>query len=150
MKSHRVMLAVIAGLALVASMPVRADDKPVTLARSYKKGDVTRTNSEASVNANGTDVQVVQTAKITIKDVKDNGQIVIEEAGEGGKVTIGGSDMDMPASYATTATRDKNGKLIEFKMDEGGQTIYTPEITHLLQIVGSPVLSDKEVKPGEI
>ena len=149
MKLNRVMLSVLAGLALIAALPVRADDKPVTLTRTYKKGDVTRLKAESAVTTANGDVQAVMTSKFTVKDVKDNGQVVVEQAGEGGKVTIGGNDMDIPASPPVTVTRDKSGKLVEFKMDESTPGLSTPEISRLMATIGPPILQDKEVKPGD-
>src|SRR5215470_12021434 len=98
MKSRCALLSVLGLLTAFSAAPLRADDKPVTLARTYKKGDVTRFKTESTVNAAGNDITVTQTSKVTVKDVKDNGQSVVEQAGEGGKLSMGGADQDIPAS----------------------------------------------------
>src|SRR2546423_15466371 len=86
MKPNRIALSVLGGLMVVTSLPVRADDKPVTLARTYKKGEVVRRKAEAAIVAGGMDVTATTRAKGTVKEIKENGQGGLEEAGEGGKV----------------------------------------------------------------
>ena len=141
----RVPLGIIA-LALLATS-VFADEKPVTLSRTFKKDAVVRMNIETAIDADGTPVQVKLSTKSTVKAVKDNGQIVIETQDEAGKITLNGSDMDIPGGGITTLTIDKAGKLVDFKAAVGG--ILTPEILRLLETMRMPILSDKEVKTGD-
>ncbi|HLJ57699.1 MAG TPA: hypothetical protein VKT77_21870 [Chthonomonadaceae bacterium] len=141
----RVTLGIVA-VALLAT-PVRADDKPVTLSRTFNKGDVVRMSIETTVDANGSEVLVKLTSRATVKAVKDAGQLVVESQDEAGKVTVNGSDMDIPAGGITTLTYDKTGKLVEFKAEEGG--ILTPEVLRLLETMRMPILSDKQVKSGD-
>jgi hypothetical protein len=149
MKRSSIALGILplALLALLAAMPVRADDKPVTLSRTYKKGDVVRIRIETAIDGDGSGVSLKLTSKATVKDVKDNGQVVIESQDEAGKLTLNGSDMDIPAGPVTTLTYDKAGKLIDFKSEEGG--VITPETLRQLEIMRTPILPDKQVKAGD-
>jgi hypothetical protein len=144
---RRVVTLGILPLALMAAMPVRADEKPVTLARTFKKGDVSRIKIETAIDGDGSGVMLKLTSKTTVKDVKDNGQVVIETQDEAGVLTLNGSDMDIPAGPVTTLTFDKTGKLIDFKSEEGG--VITPETLRQLEIMRMPILADKEVKASD-
>lgn len=146
MNRRRLTLGVLP-LALLAAMPVRADDKPVTLSRTFKKGDVSRIKIETAIDGDGSGVSLKLTSKATVKEVKDNGQIVIETQDEAGVLTLNGSDMDIPAGPLTTLTFDKTGKLIDFKSEEGG--VITPETLRQLEIMRMPILAGKEVKAGD-
>lgn len=148
MRLSRIVAAMLGSLALAACMVARADDKPVTLARAFKKGDVGRMKIETTVNVNGGDVLVNLTSKSTVKEIKDNGQIVMEFQDEAGKVTVNGSDMDIPAGPPMTIAYDKSGKLVDLMANEG-TGILTPEVLRLLETMRMPILSDKEVKAGD-
>ncbi|HET6385796.1 MAG TPA: hypothetical protein VFJ58_20585 [Armatimonadota bacterium] len=135
-------------LALLGSTPVHADNTPVTLSRTFKKGDVVRINVETTtVGPNGADAQIKLTSSSTVKDVKDNGDVVIETQDQPGKLTINGNDMDIPGGQLTTLTFDTTGKLVDFKSDPGG--ILAPETSRQLEIMRMPILPDKAVVAGD-
>jgi hypothetical protein len=146
MKLSRVTLGIFP-LALLAATLVRADDALVTLSRTFKKGDTVRMKIETRVDNNGTEIPLSLTSRATVKDVKDEGQVVVESQDEAGKLTINGSDMDIPAGPIETLTYDKSGKLVDFKSAEGG--VITPEILRQLEIMRMPILPDKKVKAGD-
>src|SRR5579862_9721431 len=102
----RVSIAILA-IALLATQ-IRAEDTSVKLSRTFKKGDLIRMNIETTIDANGTEVLVKLSSKSTVKTVKENGQVVIESQDEAGKVTVNGTDMDIPDGGITTLTYDKN------------------------------------------
>lgn len=149
MKLNRSVTLLFALAAVLVPPPVRADDAPVTLTRTHKKGDTSRIKSESDITAGAGEVKLVSTTKTTVKDVKDNGQIVFEEVGEGGKLTLNGTDMDIPATPPITVTREKSGKLVEMKMNADPMSAQSPEITRLLASIGAPIFKDKAVKAGD-
>jgi hypothetical protein len=138
---------VLLALALLAPTLGRADDNPVTLSRTFKKGDISRVKIETAIDANGTDVLVKLTSRSTVKELKDNGQFEVETQDEAGKLTLNGSDRDIPAGAVTALTYDKTGKLVDFKAENGG--ILTPEILRQLEIMRMPILPEKAVKAGD-
>lgn len=149
MKLNRAIIGVFGTFAVIAALPVRAEDKPVKLARIFKKDEVTRHKSESVVSVNGMEVTLTQSSKITIKEVKDDGHVLSETKNEGGKINVGGMEMDIPEAPPVTVTKDKRGVVTEFKMDDGGMSPFSPEILKLMVIVGDPILSEKEVKAGD-
>lgn len=148
-KTHRIMLYVLAALAVSGAAPVRADDKPVTLTRTYKKGDVARYKSESQITAGAGEAQLVAISKTTVKEIKDNGSVVSESAGESSKLTLNGAEMDIPPDGPMTTTRDKSGKLVEIKLDENATGARSPEIVRLMEAISTPFLQTKEVKAGD-
>jgi hypothetical protein len=146
MNWNRITLGILP-LALLAAVPLRADDKPVTLSRAFKKGDVIRMKIETLIDGNAGGAQVKLTSKSMVKEVKENGQVVVELQDEAGKLTLNGSDMDIPAGPITTLTYDKAGKLIDFKSEDGG--VITPVTARQLEIMRMPILVEREVKAGD-
>ena len=150
-KYHRHLIGVpMCFLAFAAQATVRVDDsKPATLARTVKVGDTLRYKGNIAISVGGTDVTVEQNRKHTVKEVKENGDVVIEVGDEGGKVNIGGTDMDTPAGSPATVTTDKVGKIIAYKAPAEENQYLSPATLHLLQIVDRIIFPDKPVKPGD-
>src|SRR5258706_487789 len=115
MHMNRVITGAAFALLLAAGSLVRADDKEVKLVRTVKEGDIIRQKVTITANVNGMDVIVVQNTKATAKKVSDKGNVVWENASEGGTLTIGGNEQQNDASPGGTETRDKLNKLVEFK-----------------------------------
>jgi hypothetical protein len=124
----------------------RADDKPLALAITAKKGDVIRQKITINANVLGMDLVIVQTTKTQLKDIDKKGNLVWEQTVE--SVTL--NDMaqtEIPP--AQTQTRDKQNKLVEFKPLEAGGNPFSPEVQKLMAATSEIILTDKEVKPGE-
>src|SRR5437764_10108937 len=98
-----------AGMLLLASMAAFADDKTVTLGRTYKEGDKVSHKVTVTVSVNGMDVVVTRTAKSTVKEVKKTGEVVIIQTDDGSSLNIGGMEQQQPAGPPVTEIRDKSG-----------------------------------------
>ncbi len=125
-----------------------AQDAPVTLARKFQAGAVVRFQSTITANLMGMEVKVEETGKITAKEVKDDGSVVLVRTSEGGKLNLGGMEQPQPASPEVTVTRDKVGRLTAYKPAEPNM-LFTPEISHLLTTLEEAVLPDKAVKNND-
>lgn len=146
---NRVLSGVLLTVALLGGQMARADDeKAVSLIVKPKAGRVQRIKSVVKTSVMGMDLVVNQTQTDTVKEVKANGDVVEETADEGGTVTIGGTEQNQPAGPPYTMTRDKFGKIKEFrKVDAGG--FMTPEVSRVLETISSFVLTDKAVKTND-
>ncbi|HLK55509.1 MAG TPA: hypothetical protein VKU00_03040, partial [Chthonomonadaceae bacterium] len=148
-------IGALALLALVGQPALRADDgadaaKPTTLTNPVKVKDTFQYKSTLSVSAGGADVVVEQGRKYTVKEIKDNGDIVYVVADLGGKFSINGGDMDIPPGASVTLTQDKTGKIIDYKPDANDQNPYLSDTTqYLVAMVDHIILPDKPVKPGD-
>jgi hypothetical protein len=148
MKSNVKVWSIAALLATVAA-GAGADEKTVSLARTYKEGDKASHTVTVTVNANGMEVIVTRTAKSVVKEIKKNGDIVIVQTDDGATLNIGGMEQKQPAGPPVTEIRDKNGKLTELKVDEAAGGFMTPEIQQLVARASDIHLSDKPVKAGD-
>lgn len=140
-------------LAIVAApLVVRADapdDKPVTLGYTYKEKDVFRQKTTIEANLMGMDIVVTSTSKMSVKEIKKNGDVVLEITDEGSHLTGQGIDQDLPPRAAQTIVRNKVGKLIELKTDEAAAQFMAPEVQKLSTMIGDVLFPEKPVKAGE-
>ncbi len=130
--------------------PARADDQPVTLAHTYKKNDSFRHKMTVNASVGGMDAVLVRTIKLTVKDIKDNGDVILEETDEGGQLTLNGADQSLPSQPPLTLTRDKTGKLLDYKADDSGGGFMAPEVQKLVAMISDTLFPNKPVKAGDI
>lgn len=135
------------GAALTAAAAARVQEE-VTLAFSYKKGDVFRYKLDVVASIMGMDVTVKTGQKMTIKEIKENGDYVILYESEPGVATIGGQEQEMPAQPPFEVTVSKRGKFISYN-SEAPQGIMSPEIEKLMAVMSENVLPETPVKPGD-
>ena len=146
---HRVLGGALLIGALVGSQIARADDeKAVNLVVTPKAGRVVRTKSVVKTSFMGMELIVNQTQKNTIKEVKANGDIVEETADEGSTLLIGGQEQNQPPAPSYTVTTDKFGKIKVFRVVEAGGFM-SPEVSKLMEVLGSFILTDKAVKAND-
>ncbi len=143
MKRHWAIWAV-AALAVLAPA-VRADDAPVSISRTPKAGEVHRFKGTINANVAGNDAVLTQTVRETTKDVKPNGDVVVEHVIEGTHLTVAGMDQDMPAVPPVLLTSDKYGKLVKYNAPEGAAGVMTPEVQQLLAALSAPIYPEKPV-----
>lgn len=136
-------------LALVSAQAGRADDKTVNLIVKPKVGTVTKYKTKIKTSVSGTDIAIEESEKHTVKEVKDNGDVVLVSESLGGTISVGGMEMPQPATPPVTTTRSKLGKLLEFKTDEQPGSPFTPEVTRLIASISELVLNDKDVKEND-
>lgn len=129
--------------------PVHADEKAVTLARPFKVGDAVKYKGTITIDLGGQKITVIQNRKHVVKQIKDNGEIVIDVVDEGGKVDLGNGDMDIPARSPETITSDKLGKMSAYKPAPEENPYLSNTTLHLLAVVDRIVLTDKQVKAGD-
>lgn len=149
LKANRVLGGAFLALALLAGQVARAqDEKAVNLVVKPKAGLVTRAVTTIKTSAMGMDIIVTQTQKDTVKEVKENGDVVVEVADEGSVLNIGGTDRDQPASPAFTITRSKLGIVKESKREDASGFM-TPEVGRLMTSLSSSIYPDKLVKTND-
>jgi hypothetical protein len=142
-------IATAATIATVVPQAAYAQDKPVNLAYNFKAKDSYRSKLQVNTSVNGQDVAVTATAKTEIKEIKPNGDFVVVLTNEGGKLNLGGQEQDQPAQPPVTATRNKYGKLVEYKAEDAAMGILAPEVQKLMAMLGEQLMTDKEVKKGD-
>lgn len=149
LKRNRMMGGMLLAFALLGSQMARADEeKPVSLLTAPKVGQVNHIKTIIKTNAAGMDLVVTQSQKNTIKEIKANGDVVLEIADEGTVVDVGGQEMEQPPSPPRTITRDKVGKVKEVKFDDAGQFM-SPEVTKIMAGLSSAILTEKAVKTND-
>lgn len=142
---NRVLGSALCLLGLLGGQALRADETPVHLIVTPKVGRVLRTRLATTITIMGMELQTNGTVKNVIKEVKPNGDVVIETIDEGGTITVNGQKAPQNATPPYTSTRDKFGKTIEtHKTRTGGVT--TPEVNKLLDAITDIILTDKPVK----
>ena len=152
---NRLWIAALGLLVLSGQSALRADDakpdaaKSVTLAHPLKAKENVQYKYTLNISAGGTDILVEQNRKQTVKEVKDNGDVVIVIADLGGKVAFGGNDMDTPPGSPITITQSKSGKLLTYVPEAEENQYFTTPTMHLVEMANHIVLSDKPVKPGD-
>jgi hypothetical protein len=145
MKMTATFLSVAAGLAVLTSAPVRADDKPVTIAATYKAADKESYKVELHVTIPQGEVNLTTTSTATVKEIKPNGDVVSELTTDKTVISINGSEMDGPAQPPVTSTHDKLGKLVDMKTDIPDGAFFTPEVARYIVIVNGLILPEKPV-----
>jgi hypothetical protein len=146
---NRVLGSALLAFALLSGQVARADDeKAVSLLVKPKVGHVVRTRSIVKTSVMGMDLTVTETQKGTIKEVKENGDVVEETVDEGSVVNIGGTDQDQPATPPYISTHDKFGKIKVFRKVEANGFM-SEDITKLMETVGAFILTDKAVKTND-
>ncbi len=148
-KLNRVLGGALLAFALIGSQMAQADEeKAVSLLIKPKVGRVMRTKGVIKTSVMGMDLVVNQTLKDTVKEIEENGDVVFEIADEGTTISIGGMDRDNPAAPPYMTTHDKFGKVKVFKKSEdNGFT--TPEISKVMEALGTFILTDKAVKTND-
>lgn len=147
MQTKRALAGAAAALFLAAGMVVRADDKPVKLARTAKVGDVVRTKVTVNANAGGQDIVVVQTFKTKVKEINKKDEVVWEQTTE--SVVVNDMEQAGASGQTQTETRDKLNKLVDYTPPKAGQDIFSPEVQKLMAGSSEILFTDKEVKPGD-
>lgn len=83
-----------------------------------------------------------------VKEVKENGDVVLESTEEGSTVTAGGVTQKAPTNPPSTSTRDKFGKtLVPGREPTGGLT--TPEVDKLMMQITDVILTDKALQVND-
>jgi len=149
MKTGRLAVVAAASLALMLSRGARADDKPVTLVRAQKVGDVVHGKLTANLSIAGMMIKLEEDMKIEVKQIKPDGSVVTAETLEGGKISLPQQDIDIPAGPGDTVTRDKFGKLVDLKESGEDQSGMSPEVKKIMSIVQDIIFTDKPVMPND-
>jgi len=145
----RATCAALLAITLALAGNARADAKKMVLTRPLKAGTVANYKATIKANIMGTDAVIEQTRKQTIKEIKDNGNVVILSEDLGGTMKLGDQEQKQPAGPPATETRDKLGKLIEITQEQPENSPFTPEIQKLIAALGDLILTDKEVADGD-
>jgi len=149
MKTKHLLGSVVCWMLLAAASTACLAEDAVTLALAYKKGDVIRHKVTINTSIMGMDVTVTSTSKTTVQEVKDNGEVVSVEEAEETRISIGGMEIDQPGQPPVTTTRDKYGKLVDYKREETPQAFLAPEIERMSAMISGALLPDKAVKAGD-
>ena len=101
------------GLMLVAAAAFAAD--AVVLKMVFKKDQVTKYRYKGSLDFSGQAIEVSLLLKEKVKEIDDKGNATLEQETIEGKVTVGGQEMEIPATPATVLTVKPNGDIMEIK-----------------------------------
>lgn len=137
---------------LLLAIPALAQEpepEAVTLKRPQKAGTVLRYKVSAVADAGGTEVTVERTVKYEVKEIKENGDVVLIMTDQGGKINAMGQEMEVPLATKVTLTTDKLGKIVKYERSLDDLSVMAPEVEHLLAVAQDYVLPDKPVKPGD-
>src|SRR5260370_39306448 len=119
MKTNRLFCGALLALTLIASQTVRAEDKEVTLTHKHKEGDATRYQMIVKGNVSDTDFLITSSYKLTVKEIKKSGEVVLLREEESRKAKIGeAEEIDSPTFPPATLTRDKRNRLLDYKADQ--------------------------------
>src|SRR5688572_15885983 len=121
----------------------------VTLTRKFKEGDTIRFKATVNANVMGGEAVVTTTSKQTVKKVNDNGEVIVSIVDEGGKLSFGGAEQELPGGAEVVETRGKNGRITKLEFPAGGQEIMTPEIRELMSLISDVIFAEKPVKAGD-
>lgn len=142
------ILAAVA-VALILPSTIFADEAAVMLSRKLKAGETIKHKFLVTANVNGADVVVRREASTKIVEIKPDGKVVVETQDLAGKVEFGGMEMEVPAVAAVTTVRDKQGKILEFKMAGSEGTIMSSEVMHIMAAISEIAFPENAVKPAE-
>jgi hypothetical protein len=147
LKLNRVLGGALLAFALIAGQVVaRADDeKAVNLIVKPKLGKVTYTKTVVKTSVMGMTMVITGHEKETVKEVKENGDVVTETAEEGSTVNVDGKESEQAPSPPRTKTHNKFGQLKDYKSQDNTQ-FTTPEIDSLLESLIALILTEKTVK----
>lgn len=146
--SKTMMWSVVGAIALIGAQTAHAQDA-ITLALKPKAKETRTYQTTINASVMGTEAVVKAKLKRTIKEVKDNGDFVVDNAAEAGTVSIGGMEQDAPAQAPFTLTISKYGKVVSFKASEESAGFMAPEIQNATALLGSLILPEKAVKAGD-
>jgi hypothetical protein len=141
--------ALLLGLAITLAGSANADAKKMAIVRPLKAGASATYKATVKANLMGTDVLIEQTQKQTVKEVKENGSVVILSENLGGTMKLGAQEEKQPATPPSTETRDKLGKLVSFSQEQIENSPFTPEIQKLIASIADLMLTDKEVTEND-
>ena len=150
LKTNRVLGGALFAFALIASQAVAYadDEKAVSLIVQPKVGRVTHSTGIVKTSVMGMDMVINGHEKETVKEVKENGDVVTETIDEGSTVKVGGKESDQTPSPPRIKIHDKFGKLKDYKSQDNSQ-FTTPEIDALLESLVTLILTDKPVKTND-
>src|SRR5258708_3516200 len=133
MQPNRLFCGAVLALALLAAQTVRADDTTITLTRKFKKDSVTLYENTMKATLAGMEFHATGRSRHTVKEVKANGDVVVESQDESMKLKVGDMpEQELPASPPTTETRDKQGKLVDYKKEETPNPFTSHEVDYLM------------------
>lgn len=146
-----VVAAVLLGTAAAAQQdqPPTAQDKPVSLVRTYKAGDANLYAFEIVLTFNGAEVPGNGAVERAVKEVKPNGDAVFTYTDRGTKYTLNGEEGTAPPEAPMTVIVDKRGKVLSVSRSATSMGLIPDGLMKLLAILSQCVLPDKPVKPGD-
>jgi hypothetical protein len=127
----------------------RPEERTVTLAQSAKVGDTVRYRSHFTITAGAGELKVVRNSKRTIREIRDNGDLVAEVTDEGGRYTFNGSENETPSGASATLTMDRYGKLLSYKPQMENTVFISVSALHLLTLMDGIIFPNRPVKPGD-
>ena len=162
LNSRGLALKIILPFVLLASPIIsRADDPkednskvmpvavPVKIARSYKLDELVHYDVTMKLNIAGAEILIVTGNKITAKETKKDGSVVVLEEPELMKITSGGVTQKAPGNKPWKEVRDNRGILKDYIVDDDPAAVTSPNGLRLVASMSDVLLPEKEVKSGE-
>lgn len=150
MRSKRysaLLAAVLVGACL--GSPARAQDEAVTLKHGFKAGDTWQASFDIVAEVSGTQVPIKRTTVQKVKEVKQNGEVVLVITDKGGTLVIGGDEQVMSPEAPVTVTLDPTGKLVKYEDTAAGDGPISAEAKQLIAMMGHCIFPKTAVKKGD-
>lgn len=128
MKKTLVLLGLVAALVATASVL-----EPVTLTRTVKVGDTHKAKFTAELDFGGQTVTYSADGDTKVKEVKDDGTIVLEETSSNSSIEMDGQQQAAGNDSVATTTCDKTGKIVS--IDGDGMSDEQYRFANLLQFI---------------
>jgi hypothetical protein len=129
--------------------PARAQDEAVTLKHGFKAGDTWQASFDIVAEVSGTQVPIKRTTVQKVKEVKQNGDVVLVITDKGGTLVIGGDEQVMSPEAPVTITLDPTGKLVKYEDTASGDGPISAEAKQLIAMMGHCIFPKSAVKKGD-
>lgn len=128
MKTPFTVLCLTAMMVATATVPA-----PVKLERKVKSGDVHKGTLSFEADFNGQLVAATADTKSTIKEIKDDGTVVMHETFESMTMTVDGNEMGHADGRNDMVTYDKWGRVVNVASQSDNSM--PPRVAHLVTFV---------------
>jgi len=123
-------------------------DEPVTLARTYKVGQVIRLRDNVVSKIGGSEGTQNSTVKKVVKEIKPNGDVRLSTVFEGGHLKSPLGEQDLPGGLLIDEEWSERGIPISWRRHAEADTFMAEEIRQTMVATSDVIFPDKPVRPG--
>ncbi len=125
-------------------------DKPIKLVRSYKLDELVHYDIKMKMSIAGTEILITTGNKITAKELKKDGTVMIVEDPDIMKVSAAGKESKAPGNKPWKEFRDSRGILKDYIVDDDPAAVTSANGLKLIASVSDIILPENEVKSGDV